>query len=886
MAAPMQAGSKPAQEADLSDVGPNESSPGRQATNGPEEIPPPMEMLKSFGQDAVLVIQPVPTNAWESLPASCLRRMLEFEAVRAEYERTFKQSVTEELLDPADRVNLENILEIALINSREYQTRKETLYRVALRLSLERFAYDLRFLRRGNGTSLDYTHARTGGTEVNRLGAATGVGITRSLYTAGELTARFANDVLLTFNGPSGYSASVGSEILVDLSQPLIQRDIRFESLTQAERDVVYAARDFVRFRKILFRDLAGQYYNLLLTYRSIAINTQDYFSNLREFNRASATEQAGRLPPFQVDQFEQNVLRSRGNLINSCNALEGALDRLKLRIGLPTELPLNVALSELEELTLRDEVSVILEQIERKREFLKQQQERLGSASALSAATQLARSMYDLAQARAKLNDGDEQLARELELLIAQLNAEESRTEARENELVLNQDGDDAQTLQPAQIFLRTGEVIRFTLEAVQKEIILLQLVHRDALADASSSEGKSSNEADQAGEQAPTASPPADDIDEPVVRQLASEWQTQVIAFDKLGATLSSTPSYEQQSLMLPDIIRRAQELLEEVKLLERRSTASLADAGIQLAKTEADLATLEDFTLDSSLSSTNSSAGGLAELEVDMDEAVMTALVQRLDLMNTRGELADAWRQIKYAGDDLRSILNLRASQSIRTRTGSNNPFDFTFDDSTTRLGFDFDSPLNRRVERNNFRLALINYNLAIRNLLEAQDTVKLNVRDDLRAIELDRNQYDIAIASAELAYERVTSTRLQLGMGLGNVTARDFLEAQQAYTQSLSAVAQQHIGYIVDRIQFFLDVEQLQVDAVNFWPDLRNEEYEFLPATDFILAMPHGYGNLPCGPWYSKCIRRQEQVPPGNAMIHRAPGASVEPSKSNP
>jgi outer membrane protein TolC len=335
-----------------------------------------------------------------------------------------------------------------------------------------------------------------------------------------------------------------------------------------------------------------------------------------------------------------------------------------------------------------------------------------------------------------------------------------------------------------------------------------------------------------------------------------------------------------------MLPDIIRRAQELLEEVKLLERRSTASLADAGIQLAKTEADLATLEDFTLDSSLSSTNSSAGGLAELEVDMDEAVMTALVQRLDLMNTRGELADAWRQIKYAGDDLRSILNLRASQSIRTRTGSNNPFDFTFDDSTTRLGFDFDSPLNRRVERNNFRLALINYNLAIRNLLEAQDTVKLNVRDDLRAIELDRNQYDIAIASAELAYERVTSTRLQLGMGLGNVTARDFLEAQQAYTQSLSAVAQQHIGYIVDRIQFFLDVEQLQVDAVNFWPDLRNEEYEFLPATDFILAMPHGYGNLPCGPWYGKCIRRQEQVPPGNAMIHRAPGASVEPSKSNP
>ncbi len=92
---------------------------------------------------------------------------------------------------------------------------------------------------------------------------------------------------------------------------------------------------------------------------------------------------------------------------------------------------------------------------------------------------------------------------------------------------------------------------------------------------------------------------------------------------------------------------------------------------------------------------------------------------------------------------------SILNVRANQTIRTRNGQNKPFDFTFDDSTTSLGLDFDSPLNRRVERNTFRVDLINYNVALRTLIRAEDEVKFQVRNDLRNIELDQNQYEIAV-----------------------------------------------------------------------------------------------------------------------------------------
>lgn len=805
----------------------------------------------TLGRELILPIQPVPEDAWQALPAACLRRMLEFENVRAEYELTFKRPVTESQLDPAQRVNLENILELALINSREYQTRKETLYRTALRLSLQRFNFELRFLRSGNGTAANYVHNRNGGIEVNSLGIPSGVGLTRSLYTAGELTARFANDVLLTFNGAGGYSSSIGSEILVDLSQPLIQRDIRFEPLTQAERDVVYAARDFVQFRKRLFRDLAVQYYNLLLTYRSIAINTQDYFSNLGGFNRAAALYQTERIPRFQVDQFEQNVLRSRGNLINSCNNLEGALDRLKLRIGLPTEMPINLALNELEDLTLSDEATVIREQIRRTRNQVQQHIANDDPFFAIPVAAELSRQLLTLAEIELRLSRIEAAELDDLRLVVALLEAEDKRVRAAENAQVLSSNNSQASELLAAQVFLRNIDVLEATLEAVYQEFKLLEIVSReDAVT------------VDDAN--APETSLPG----------LRRQWREYVDEFEGLSRAQAELKN-EEKTEKLPELIEAEERLLAKAQRLDEVVREQLASYDIVLQDSRDGLVELAKQVVDRSLQSASEQQTGLAQLEVDVDEAMLTALVQRLDLMNQRGEVADAWRQIKYAGDDLRSVLNLRATQSIRTPNGSNNPFDFSFDDSTTRLGLNFDSPLNRRVERNNFRLALINYNVALRNLIEAEDNVKLDIRDDLRAITLDQNQYEIAIASAALAYERVASTRFQLALGQGNVTARDFLEAQQAYTESLSGVAQRHIGYIIDRIQFFLDLEQMQVDPLNFWPDLRNEEYPFIPNTDFARTAPHPYGLLPCGPWYSKCIKRMNHIPPGVATSHRLP-----------
>ena len=836
------------------------------------------QTLDEFGQDAIRTTPAVPVDAWNSLPPACLQRMLEFDEVRREYARSFKQPVTQSQLSDDPRINLNNMLELALINSRDYQRRKEVLYQTALVLAIRRFDFDLRFFRTGNGIDPLYTHSRNDSVEVNTLAIPSRIGVQRSLYTAGELAARFANDVLLTFNGPNGNTASVQSEILIELSQPLIQRDIQFEPLTQAERNLVYAARDFVQFRKRLFRDLASDYYALLLTYRNIAINTQDFFSNLSGFNRSDAYESFGRVPRYQVDQFEQNVLRSRGNLITSCNNLERSLDALKLTLGLPVEMPLNVDLQELENLTLSDEATVIRQQISRKREYVLGQLKRFGPDVAVPAAAEVARRMRNLQRLRLRLADAGKtdpsnssensesapstQVMQkdsaaistevlELNKLVAQLDAIDKKIEASNIRKVLDEQNTGTVKLLPGQVLGRRIELIQISLELTQKELQLFSLV--------------------------------VDDEDS--WSDWLLTWYTRAKEFESLTNQIQLT-SIGDRIASFDELIQTSSGLLDEIVNLQKLVEKELSDLGFEVPTDEKNLETIARLVVEESGASEYSSTAGLAKLEVDTDEAMLTALVQRLDLMTIREQIADAWRDIKYTSDALKGIVNVTASQSFRNDSSNNQPFNFSFDDATTRLGLNFDSPLNRRLERNNYRNALINFSLAFRNWIQAQDEVKFEIRNDLRSIDLNRNQYDIAIASAALAYERVENTRLQLALGQGNVNARDFLEAQQAYTQSLSSVAQRHISYILARIEFFLDLEQLQVDELNYWPELRNESYPFLPNLDFPGTNPRPYGRLACGPWYSDCIRQIERIGPGQAMSYQMPEWPMAASQQTP
>jgi outer membrane protein TolC len=776
-----------------------------------------------------LRVAPLSGSAWEALPDDTLRRMFEFESVKEEFDRSFQRMPDPEQLDDSQRITLEDILDLASLNHRDYQTQKELLYAAALRLTLQRFDYEMKFTPSGNGTAVDYLHSRNAGITQNNLAISTQAAGEKILATGGNLLTRFANDVVLTFNGPDGFAADVGSELLLGVSQSVLQRDIVFENLTQAERDVVYAARDFARFRKVLFRNLATQYYNLLLAYRRIEIDSQDYFSTYRAFHQGEAEYRAGRLPRFQVDQLEQNALSSRSSLIGSSTSFEGALDNLKFAIGLPPELALNLDLSELEELTLRDESAVSGERVRRARRNLlsEREQESPDQGVLLNSSIDLTRRLMDWRRLRQQLGQ-DNIDERALNDLLQQLLVDEAWLLVNFNRDALQRALDEVPPAPPIRVFQRITELVQALGTLGSRQL-------------------------DQ---------PNARELPAPTRQRSLQDLQQLDIRLGALQVELEQAVASRRLDRVV-ELVTAAQQLLSQAEGVNDQVNEAL---GIDPMGPEESLrrTLLEvDLLLQISQDTLTQEVSSLAPLEINMDDAMLSALLERFDVMNERGALADSWRRIKLTGDDLRSVLNLNATQVVRTRSDVNRPFDFTFDDSQTRLALQFDTPLNRRAQRNAFRAALLDYQRGLRNLMALEDGIKLDIREELRQLQLNREQYRIAVASAALAFERVVSTRLQLQLGVQNVAARDFLEAQQAYTASLSNVAGVQIRYILNRIQLFLDLEQLEVDEQGFWNELYDETFQPTPRDALPSYARPAYGELPPRVWYSRAMRRMIQ-----------------------
>ena len=124
-----------------------------------------------------------------------------------------------------------------------------------------------------------------------------------------------------------------------------------------------------------------------------------------------------------------------------------------------------------------------------------------------------------------------------------------------------------------------------------------------------------------------------------------------------------------------------------------------------------------------------------------------AERTALEHRLDLMNARGALYDAWRQIKVAANALLGYLNVTLTNSFLTPPNNNNPFGFNEQAKTFSLAIQAELPLVRVAERNNFRTALINYERTRRSLMSTEDFTKNQVRQDMRSMHLQYLTYEI-------------------------------------------------------------------------------------------------------------------------------------------
>jgi len=257
------------------------------------------------------------------------------------------------------------------------------------------------------------------------------------------------------------------------------------------------------------------------------------------------------------------------------------------------------------------------------------------------------------------------------------------------------------------------------------------------------------------------------------------------------------------EQQALNAENRWVQAQQSYERA-LDEFKVTLSLPpDAEIELDENE--LKALEEI--------------GIIEPGYELNEAVETASLRRLDLANSRDRIDDAARKVVLAADGLGIELNLFGSADV----GSTPETDFDrlqFHRGNYSFGLESeDLGLDKKAERNVYRKALIALERQQRQYEIERDRMELDVRQALRALRAEAERYRIQKLALALAERRLETQQLLLEIGQSNV--RLLLESQGALLEAQDDVTRALVSHAIAKLGFFRDIGILQVKPDGMW-----------------------------------------------------------------
>lgn len=262
--------------------------------------------------------------------------------VAARLETYFEPGFDGEVID------LFAALRIAQQSAREFLNAEEEYILAAIRLLIERHRYGPRFFN-------DLILSADG--SVNTTDNTTALRIVNELRVAQQLPYGGNIEAGLIFNAAellreevSGQYSSATSLVL-NANIPLLRDAGRIakEPLIQAERDLVYAARAFERFRREFLVDIARDYFDLVAQQAAIANQVRSLNSLLQQQERTAARVAAGVEAAFQTRRFQENVLSRRNSLINSQERYLLSVDLFKVRLGLPVEKEIVIVPTEIQ---------------------------------------------------------------------------------------------------------------------------------------------------------------------------------------------------------------------------------------------------------------------------------------------------------------------------------------------------------------------------------------------------------------------------------------------------------------------------------------------------------------------------------------------------------
>jgi outer membrane protein TolC len=268
-------------------------------------------------------------------------------------------------------ISLDEALEIGITQSRAYQNRKEQLFLQALDLTLARHRYTPIF---SAGAHATYTTQAANverevetiiGADVVRqqrlvleqqhsLGGGGHAGVTMLLATGGRIASDFTVDFVRFMTGDPRWATS--SHLGATLTQPLLRGagyKIALENLTQAERNLLYALREFTRYRKDFSVQVASGYYQVLQArdeVRNAWLGLQSYRQNVA---RERAFVDVARTAETALGRLQQAELSSEGQWVDALRNYRERLDQFKILLGVPVDTRLAPDEGELKKIAI-----------------------------------------------------------------------------------------------------------------------------------------------------------------------------------------------------------------------------------------------------------------------------------------------------------------------------------------------------------------------------------------------------------------------------------------------------------------------------------------------------------------------------------------------------
>jgi hypothetical protein len=246
----------------------------------------------------------------------------------------------------------------------------------------------------------------------------------------------------------------------------------------------------------------------------------------------------------------------------------------------------------------------------------------------------------------------------------------------------------------------------------------------------------------------------------------------------------------------------------------------------------------------------------------LEDLLQAAVRIAMEYRMDLMNARASLYDAWRQIRVTANALKGVFNIALSNNIYTPVGNTNPLGFLSEAKNFSLVLNAELPLVRLSERNAFRTALINYQRGRRTLQSAEDNLKIQLRQDLRLVHQAYINYEISKRNFELNVRLKDQSFEQIIAPPAGGT--------QALAQSANAAAQ-----TTNLLNFQISLVNAQLSLTNGWQTYQTQR----------LIVYRDIGILPYDEWeaFSELFPSEYHGPIlGHAAAAGPPGFTPPPA----